>query len=54
MIVPDEAVGPELVFLDGVGTTINLGHGHGATHMSPRQKAFAKALLHLALEELEA
>jgi len=53
MTVPDEAVGPELLFIDGAGATIMLGHGHGATHMTPRQVAFARALLHLALEELE-
>jgi hypothetical protein len=49
-----DSAAPELVFHDGTGVVIMLGHGHGATHMTPRQVAFARALLHLALEELEA
>lgn len=45
---------PELVFWDGNGTTTILARGHGGTYMTPRNKAIAKALLLLAIEELEA
>jgi hypothetical protein len=46
---------PELVMWDGAGTAIILARGFGSgAHMTPRTRAITKALLLLALEEIEA
>jgi len=44
---------PELVMWDGAGTAHILARGAGAKHMTPRSKAITKALLLLALEEID-
>jgi hypothetical protein len=46
---------PELIMWDGAtpGTAYLLTRGHGASNMSPRTKAITKALLLVALEEIE-
>jgi hypothetical protein len=38
---------------DGAGTAHVLARGFGSTNMSPRTKAITKALLLLALEEID-
>jgi hypothetical protein len=44
---------PELVMWDGAGTAHILARGADPCYMSPRTKAITKALLLLALEEIE-
>lgn len=44
---------PELVMWDGTETAHILARGHGSTYMTPRTKAITRALLLLALEEIE-
>jgi len=44
---------PELIMWDGAGTAHVLARGSGATYMTPRNRAITRALLLLALEEIE-
>lgn len=53
-VVTIDSPEPELVFVDGAGTTHILARGRVSEYKTARNKAIAKALLHLAIEELEA